>query len=82
MLEGLQSGEWVKGKDLLADVAPKTYDAVAPVYVLSDAMNVEAGNHLQGGLDHFGENIAKELRSLRARIKPAQRALEDLYDAP
>ena len=43
MLEGLQSTQWANGRDLLADVAPKIYDAVAPVYVLIDAMNVQAG---------------------------------------
>lgn len=79
MLEGLQSTEWAKSKDLLADVAPTVYDAVAPVYVLIDAMNVQAGNHLQGGLDEFDEGTARELRSLRSRIKTTQRALKNYY---
>lgn len=80
-LEGLQSSEWAKGKDLLADNSPKTYDAVAPIYVLIDAMNVQAGNHLQGGLDGFSEGTAKELRSLRSRIRTAQRILQKYYEA-
>lgn len=80
-LEGLQSSEWARGKDLLADNSPKTYDAVAPIYVLIDAMNVQAGNHLQGGLDEFSEDTAKELRSLRSHIKTAQRTLQKYYEA-
>ena len=78
-LEGLQSREWQQGKDLMAGMAPMTYDAVAPVYVLIDAMNVQAGNHLQGGHDEFGDETASELRSLRGRIKTAQRALQKYY---
>jgi hypothetical protein len=78
-LEGLQSQEWQRGKDLMADMTPTTYDAVAPVYVFIDAMNVEAGNHLQGGHDEFGDETASELRSLRGRIKTAQRALQEYY---
>lgn len=80
-LEGLQSSEWTRAKDLLADLSPKTYDAVAPVYVLIDAMNVQAGGHLQGGLDEFSEGTAKELRSLRSRIRTAQGALQKYYEA-
>jgi hypothetical protein len=78
-LEGLQSGEWLTGKDLLADAAPQAYDAVAPIYVLSDAMNVEAGNHLQGGHDDFDDATVKQLRSLRSRIKMAQRELKQFF---
>jgi hypothetical protein len=77
--EGLQSDEWTKGKDLLADVAPKVYDAIAPVYVLIDAMNVQANNHLQGGHDDFNDETAQELRSLRAHINTAQRTLQNYY---
>jgi hypothetical protein len=80
-LEGLESSEWARGKDLLADNSPKTYDAVAPVYVLIDAMNVQASNHLQGGLDEFSEDTAKELRSLRSHVKTAQGALQKYYEA-
>lgn len=77
--EGLQSNEWIQGKDQLADVAPQVYDAVAPVYVLIDAMNVQANKHLQGVLDGFSEETAHELRSLRSHIKTAQKVLQKYY---
>jgi len=80
-MEGLQSGEWRRAKDLLADDAPKVYDAVALVYVLIDDMNDQANNHLQGGHDDFGEKTAREMRSLRARISSAQGRLRSYFES-
>jgi hypothetical protein len=81
VMEGLQSREWQRGKDALADEAPKVYDTVASVYVLADDMNAKANNHAQGGHDEFSDDTAAELRSLRSRIKTAQRALQKFFDA-
>lgn len=81
VMEGLQSREWQRGKDVLADEAPKVYDTVASVYVLADDMNAKANNHAQGGHDDFSDDTAAELRSLRSKIKTAQRALEKFYEA-
>lgn len=81
VMEGLQSREWQRGKDLLADEAPKVYDTVASVYVLADDMNAKANNHAQGGHDGFSDDTAAEMRSLRSKIKAAQRALEKFYEA-
>jgi hypothetical protein len=80
-LEGLQSGEWGRAKDSLADEAPKVYDAVAPIYVLVDDMNAQANNHDLGGTDHFDENTAQEMRSLRGKIRTVQRVLQEYYEA-
>jgi hypothetical protein len=82
MLEGLQTGEWTKARDLLADEVPPIYDALAPVYVLVDAMNTQANNHAQGGRDAFDDDVAKDLRSLRSRIRTTQNRLKAYYEAP
>lgn len=80
-LEGLQSQEWERAKDALADEAPHVYDNVASVYVLADAMNAQANNHAQGGVDGFSDDTAAELRSLRSKIRSAQRTLQKFYEA-
>lgn len=81
VMEGLQSGEWQRARDSLADDAPKVYDAVAPVYVLIEDMNDQANNHLQGGHDDFDADTAKEMRSLRSKIRTAQRTLRSYYES-
>jgi hypothetical protein len=80
-MEGLQSAEWQRARDSLADDAPKVYDTVAPVYVLIGDMNDQANNHLQGGHDDFDENTAKEMRSLRGKTNAVQRALRSYYES-
>ncbi|MDX6610020.1 MAG: hypothetical protein QOF85_1945 [Solirubrobacterales bacterium] len=80
-LEGLQSGEWQRARDVLADDAPVIYDSVAPLYVLIDDMNAQANNYQQGGHDDFSEETTREMRSLRSRITSTQRALQKYYSA-
>ena len=81
LMEGLQSGEWQQARDSLADDAPKVYDAVAPVYVLIADMNDKANNHHQGGHDDFSADTAKEMRSLRAKIRTVQGTLRSYYES-
>jgi hypothetical protein len=81
VMEGLQSGEWQRARDSLADDAPKVYDAVAPVYVLIEDMNDQANNHLQGGHDDFDSETAKEMRSLRGKIRAVQSTLRSYYES-
>lgn len=78
-VEGLQSSEWRRARDLLADDAPKVYDAVTLVYVLIDDMNDQANNHLQGGRDNFDEETAQEMRSLRGKMKSALDTLRSYF---
>jgi hypothetical protein len=81
MMEGLQSVEWQRARDSLADDAPKVYDAVAPVYVLIEDMNDQANNHHQGGHDDFDAETAKAMRSLRAKIRAIQGTLRSYYES-
>jgi hypothetical protein len=52
---------------------------VAPIYALVDDMNAQANNHQQDGHDEFGDETAREMRSLRSRITTAQRALQKYF---
>jgi hypothetical protein len=66
---------------VLADEAPRVYDAVFPSYVESDQLNKAANSHAQGGHDDYDESIGNRLESLRAEIARAKAVLREYAGA-
>lgn len=81
--EGLPAIQWREARDLLADEAPRVYDAVAPAFVTADQINKTANHDSaeDASFQLLDERRRKSLERLVVEIENASAALREYCDA-